>query len=129
MCGHLLSPASAGLFPPQHHHGAPLGLAVQVEEPTLRQRTILKGDKVADLPVQQAAERSGRTNLPYREHDMLVWSPTKHDVRPSRVVRRYRIAIQHFRNTWPTNHYVRTRLHPLLARRRLAREGVIIAGV
>src|SRR5258708_33648694 len=74
----VLAPAAAFAFGDGSRAAHPLGLAVQVEEPTLRQRTILKGDKVADLPVQQAAERSGRTNLPYREHDMLVWSPTKH---------------------------------------------------
>ena len=37
---------------------------------------------------------------------MFVRSPTEHDVWSSRVVGRRGIAIQHFRNTWRTDHYV-----------------------
>src|SRR5262249_29984943 len=93
-------------------------LRARREQP--RRRTAEKRDELAP-------SHSGR--LLHGQHDMFVRSPTEHDVWSSRVVGRCGIAVQHFRNAGPTDHYVWTRLHPLLARRRAARERIVVAGV
>src|SRR5262245_16551313 len=81
------------------------------------------------LDPQYELAPSHSSRLLYGQHEMFVRSPTEHVVWSSFVVGRCGIAIQHFCNAWPTDHYVRTRLHPLLARRRLARERIVVAGV
>jgi hypothetical protein len=72
---------------------------------------------------------SDRTLLLHGEHDVLVRSPTEHDVRLACIVGSCGIAVYHFGDSRSADHDMRSGLHPFLAFLRLACERVVIVSI